>query len=231
MYCVNCGVKLADTEKVCPLCGVAAYHPDITRPQAEPLYPSAAFPEQRVSPKGAKIMVTTLFLLPAIITFLSDFRMNGSVTWSGYVIGGLIVAYVACVLPFWFNKPNPVIFVPSFFAAVALYLLYISLYTKGYWFLSFAFPLTGGVALIVTTVVVLIRYVRKGMLYILGGATIALGLFIPLMEFLSYITFERINWLGWSYYPMVVFVMLGGMLIFLAICRPARESMERRFFL
>ena len=231
MYCVNCGVELADTEKVCPLCGVVAYHPDIPRQNGEPLYPSEKFPEKRVSPMGAKIIVSALFLLPVLITMLCDFQLHDRVTWSGYVIGGIIVAYVICVLPWWFNKPNPVIFVPCDFGAIGLYLLYISLYTKGYWFLSFAFPVTGGVALIVTAIVVLMRYIPKGSLYILGGASIALGIFIPLVEFLSYITFESIHFLGWSFYPMIVFVLLGGTLIFLAICRPARESMERRFFL
>ncbi len=231
MYCVNCGVKLADTEKSCPLCGVVAYHPDVQRNDCEPLYPNEMHPARQVSPKGAKIIITTLFLLPALITLLSDFQLNNSVTWSGYVIGGLIVAYVMCVLPWWFNKPNPVIFVPSAFAAIALYLLYISLYTNGRWFLSFGLPVTGGVALIVTAIVVLLRYLPKAGLYILGGAGIALGVFIPMIEFLSYITFDGVRFLGWSFYPMIVFILLGGMLIFLAICRPARESMERRFFL
>lgn len=231
MYCVNCGVKLADTEKTCPLCSVAAYHPDIQQPPTEPLYPPQKLPEPYVSPKGAKIIVTTLFLLPVLITLLCDIQLHDRVTWSGYVIGGLIVAYVMCVLPWWFNKPNPVIFVPCTFVAIGLYLLYISIYTKGYWFLSFAFPVTGGVALIVTAIVVLLRYLPKAVLYIFGGASIALGLFIPLIEFLSYITFESIHFLGWSFYPMIVFVLFGGMLIFLALCRPARESMERRFFL
>ena len=39
MYCANCGVKLADTENRCPLCGTEAYHPDIERPEVDPLYP------------------------------------------------------------------------------------------------------------------------------------------------------------------------------------------------
>lgn len=231
MYCVNCGVKLADTEKTCPLCGVVAYHPDIQRKPTEPLYPSQKFPEKRVSPKGAKIIVTTLFLLPALITLLCDMQLNDRVTWSGYVIGGLIVGYVMMVLPWWFNKPNPVIFVPCNFLSIGLLLLYISLSTKGYWYLSFAFPVTAGIALIVTAVVVLLRYLPKAALYIFGGASIALGAFIPLVEVLSYITFDSIHFLGWSYYPLIVFVLFGGMLIFLAICRPARESMERRFFI
>ena len=37
MYCIQCGVKLADTEKQCPLCGTVVFHPDLPRPEAEPL--------------------------------------------------------------------------------------------------------------------------------------------------------------------------------------------------
>ena len=37
MYCINCGVKLADSEKRCPLCGTVPYHPDIVRQEGEAL--------------------------------------------------------------------------------------------------------------------------------------------------------------------------------------------------
>lgn len=91
-------------------------------------------------------------------------------------------------------------------------------------------PGGGGIALIVTAVVTLLRYLRRGGLYIVGGATAALGLFMLLVEFLMNITFGSTG-LGWSLYPLVVLVLLGGVLIFLGICRPARETMERKFFI
>ena len=37
MYCVKCGVRLADTEKVCPLCATRVYHPDLEQPKTPPL--------------------------------------------------------------------------------------------------------------------------------------------------------------------------------------------------
>lgn len=230
MYCVNCGVKLADTETVCPLCGVTAYHPDILREKAEPLYPQQRYPEQ-VSTLGALIIVTAAFLLPILITLLCDLQISGNVTWSGYVVGALLTAYVVLVLPSWFRRPNPVIFVPCGFAAVGLYVLYIDLATAGGWFLSFAFPVVGFIGLVTTAVVALFRYVRRGKLYIIGGAAVALGLFMPLMEFLLCITFEHLRFAAWSFYPLTALVLLGGTLIFLAISRPARESMERKFFI
>ena len=231
MYCINCGVKLTDTEKRCPLCGTVPFHPDLIRPETESLYPNNRYPAPQVSPKGALVVVSTVFLLPMPITLLCDLQVNRAVTWSGFVVGALLTAYVTLVLPFWFHKPNPVVFVPIGFAAIGLYLLYIDLATGGEWFLSFAFPVVGFVGVVTTTIVVLTRYLRRGRLYIFGGAAIAIGLFMPLMEFLLNLTFRREHFIGWSIYPLVTLVLLGGMLLFLAICRPARETMERKFFL
>lgn len=230
MYCMQCGVKLADTEKTCPLCGTVCFHPDIPRPDADPMYPRDRKPQTHVSPFGIMSALTILFLIPVLITLLCDLRVNHAVTWSGYAIGAIILAYEIFLLPGWFRKPNPVIFVPCGFLAVALYLLYVDLHTGGGWFLGFAFPLVGGLCLIFTTLITLLRYIKRGRLFIFGGCTMALGAFMPLIEFLAVRVFHTSVTI-WSVYPLVALVLLGGYLIFLGICRPARESMERKFFL
>ncbi len=231
MYCAKCGVALADTEAVCPLCLTPA-HPDLLRKDAAPLYPRQSTPSSQVSSWGLQIVLTTLFLLPMLICLQCDLLIYGGVTWSGYVIGALLTCYILAVLPIWFRHPNPVIFVPCSFGAVGCYLLYISIATGGGWFLSFAFPVTGAVCLIVTATVTLLRYIRKGRLYIFGGAFLALGAFMPVMGLLLNLTFfDSLRLASWSFYPFTALLLLGGMLIFLAICRPARETMERKFFI
>lgn len=230
MYCVNCGVKLADTEKYCPLCKTEAFHPEIRRPEGERLYPPEKYPAAAGNRLGPAITLSVAFLLPLLIVLLCDLEINHAVTWSGLVTGALLTGYVILVLPAWFPAPNPVVFVPCGFAAVGVYLLYINLATGGHWFLSFAFPVVGCLCLIFTALVTLLRYVRRGKLYILGGASMALGLFMPLMELLLNVTFHRQHFAAWSLYPMTALVLLGGFLIFLAICRPARAAMERKFF-
>lgn len=231
MYCIKCGVKLADTEARCPLCETEVFHPEILRQEATPLYPGQAYPAPQVNSRAALIIWSTVTMIAIFTTLLCDYQISGRIVWSGYVTGALLMGYVMFVLPYWFRKPNPVIFVPCSFVAIGLYLLYINLATGGSWFLSFAFPITGCVGLVVTAVVVLLKYVRRGLLYIFGGALIALGIFMPLMELLLCITFAGIRFMGWSFYPLIALGLLGAMLIFLAICRPARETMERKFFL
>ena len=230
MYCIQCGVKLADSEKSCPLCGIRVYHPDLEQPKGEKLYPKNRYPDDR-STLLAQAIVSVLFLLPMLVTPLCDIHFSGGITWSGYVIGALLLAYTVFVLPAWFRRPEPVSFAAGDLAATALYLLYISLKTEGGWFLSFAFPTVGAIGVIILTVTALLRYVRRGKLYIFGGAFLALGLCMPLLEYRIVATFDRPEFVAWSLYPLVILMLFGGMLIFLAICRPARETMERKFFI
>ena len=231
MYCVKCGVKLSDTEKQCPLCGTAVFHPDIARNPGEEMYPSGKKPAVPATPIWPLIIFSAAFLLPILIVLMCDIQLNGELNWAGYVVGALVTSYVIVVLPRWFRDPNPVIFVPCGFAAVALYVFYINYAVDGNWFLTLALPIIGGICAIVTAVVTLIRYIKRGKLYIFGGAFIAAGGLALLCEYLINYTFEISRFIGWSLYPLTTFALLGGILIFLAICRPARESMERIFFI
>ena len=174
MYCIHCGVELSDSETVCPLCGTRVFHPDLPRQQGEPPFPPepSTHPEE-VNRTGALFILTMLAVLPIVICILCDWSLNGTIVWSGFASGGVALLYILAVLPLWFKKPNPVIFVPADFVAIGLYLLYINFATGGHWFLSFAFPVTGAIGVLVTTVVTLLRYLSRGYLYIFGGALMA----------------------------------------------------------
>ena len=230
MFCIKCGVELADTVDRCPLCQTRVYHPELLQKKTQPLYPKDSFPAKTGQDRAMPILLTALSFATLLVVLLCDLQIHRAVTWSGYVIGALLTGYVALVLPGWFRKPNPVIFVPCSFTAAVVYLLYIDLYTGGSWFLRFAFPVAGGIGIIVTTLVTLLHYVRKGVLYTVGGSIMALGAFMLLMEYLLNLTFPVTHFVGWSLYPLLALMLLGGFLIFLAMCRPAREAMGRKFF-
>ena len=82
----------------------------------------------------------------------------------------------------------------------------------------------------ITQKLTLIKYVKKGKLFIFGGCLIALGAVMPVMEMLMNYTFQR-KFVAWSVYPFAALVGVGLYLIFLGIYRPAREIMERKFFI
>ncbi len=231
MYCIQCGVELAASEIKCPLCGTAVYHPDIKFTPATPPYPPNVKPNLKINIRGALLITTALFLMLILQLLICDYTIFGSLTWSLYASGGLVLTYVIIVLPSWFQRPNPVIFVPSDFAAIGLYLGFINLQTDGDWFLSFAFPVVGIVAVIITAVIALCRYVKRGYFYILGGAFIAAGAAMLLLEFLLNITFDFGKFHFWSVYPLIGCTLIGIALIVIGICRPLRESLAKKFFI
>ena len=187
----------------------AGVSPDLPRSESEAPFPAdnRVLPED-VNRSGVLFILTALTLLPAVLCIVCDWRINGSIVWSGYAAGGVALLYITVVLPLWFRHPNPVIFVPVDFAAIALFLLYINFAVGGHWFLSFAFPVTGAIALLVTAVVTFMRYVPGGALYIFGGALILTGGLNVLIESpASHITFGIEGMFVWSIYPLTVCVL------------------------
>ena len=232
MYCLKSGVELADSEKVCPLCGTRVFHPDLPLPDGEAPYPADARRRtEEFNRSGLLFILTMLAIIPAVICLLCDWRVNGHIVWSGYAAGGIVLTYILAVLPLWFRRPNPVIFVPVDFAAILAYLLYIDLATGGRWFLSFAFPAVGALGLLVSAMVALLRYLPGAHLYIFGGALIISGGLAVLTEFLINLTFKVHQTFFWSLYPLAAGVMLGVMLLIIAVCKPLRRSLHRKFFI
>ena len=80
-YCVRCGVKLADSETVCPLCKTKVYHPEITVGEGEQLYPKKKYPGGGNGAKWVQGVLITLFLLPMLIVLLCDLQYSGRITW------------------------------------------------------------------------------------------------------------------------------------------------------
>ena len=231
MYCIKCGVELSDSEKKCPICRLVPYHPELTREIIPPKYPEYTEPKKHVNRKTTLFVVTILMAVAAIQIALCDIMISGSVTWSSYASGGLILTYVLAILPLWFKHPNPVIFVPCDFVAVGLYIAMVNLITGGDWFVSFALPAVGIAGIIITTVVTLRRYVRGGFFFIYGGALIAGGVYVSLIELFIHITFDIGKFFYWSFYPLTGCVLLGLAMLIIGICRPIREALEKKFFI
>lgn len=228
MYCMNCGVKLGEGEKACPLCGLQAYHPDIKREPGLPLYPRDwTAPETERS--GWRFILTVFFAVAVLSCVLVDFLLAEKVTWSGYVLAALATSYVLLVLPLWFYRVNPVVVLPIDFLAVGLMLLYVNLASGGHWFLSLAFPVTAMYGILATAVAALARYVHKGRFFLIGGACIAYGGSAVLLELFLCITFGT-RMFRWSLYPLAVLTTAGLFWILAGLIRPLGDAIRKRAF-
>ena len=230
MYCVKCGVELADSERKCPLCNTPVYYPGLSE-KPERTYPEFIKTKDEMKPKGVYFIISIIFLIAAIVPTVCDISVNRSIEWSGLVIGGVLLCYIVLVLPRWFKNPSPAIFVPADFVAAALYLFYLNMHLGGEWFFCFALPVLTAAAIIVSALLVLLYYLKRGHLYIFGGFSIALGIYNLFIELMIHKSFDISHSFFWSLYPFITLFLLGIALIVIAIVRPFRESLRKIFML
>ena len=232
MYCIRCGIELSDGQKICPICQTRVYHPDFKKTDALPTYPRKAFKSEEINIRGLLFVVTLLHLIPIIFALILDLNLNGRVDWTGFVVGAILLLYVAAVLPLWFKRANPAIFVPVDFGVLAVYLWYINFALDKNWFWTLALPITLMVGAIATSMTVLLRYINRGRLYIVGGGFILGGFSVMVLEQLLHITFEvKHSGFIWSLYPAVFLAVVGIGLIVIEIVKPFKESLKKVFFL
>lgn len=232
MYCVKCGVELADGTKKCPLCETKVTHPDfVTDKEDTSIFPKADTPPTEFNKTGILFVITAVFVLAISLCLVCDLTVHSHIAWSGYAVSSLLLAYIVAILPAWFKKPNPVIFVPCDFVGILALLFYICYKTEGEWFFTFACPVVFVAALITCTVVTLNRYVKRGRLYTIGGSLIGTGVASMLLEFLIRHTFFNSIRFIWSYYTLFTFFFIGMSIIIVAICKPLRRSLEKIFYL
>ena len=231
MYCIKCGVELADSEEKCPLCGLVPYHPELKPKKGRKPYPNTVAKQPR-SFKRASVMLMVSWVT-AIILFtlmLVDYSLNHDMMWSRYVIISILLFYVLAFLPQWFKRPNPVVFISIDMVAITAFIALICVFTGGEWFFTFAMPMMIFATVISVTIVTLVRYVKKGFLFIAGGGFIALGVAMIVMEILINVTFSVRNYLAWSYIPLIVLALTGMFLIVVGIVKPFRDALYKIFF-
>ena len=232
MYCINCGIELSDGQKICPICQTRVYHPDLKKTDALPTYPRKAFKSEEINIRGLLFVVSLLHLIPIIFALIFDLNLNGQIDWFGYVVGSVLLLYVCAVLPLWFKRPNPVVFIPCDFLTLAVFLWNVNAKLGCAWFWTFALPIVFMACVLVTGIIALIKYVKRGHLYIFGGAFIALGFIVMVIEHLLHVNFEvQHTGFAWSPYPMVFLAVIGIGLIVIEIVKPFKESLKRVFFL
>ena len=227
MYCVRCGVKLQEGVSKCPLCETPVWDPGEAR--REERYPASLPRQYRESSVTGAVAMTVVCAIAVAVVLTVCFRLYGRLRWGGYAIGGVLLFYVAAILPRWFPRFRGEIFVPIDFAAAELYTLFICLMTGGRWFLPFAFPVLLLSCALSTGMICLLKYVRRGRLYIFGGFFVLLGGFTVLVELFEHIAFGTEMFL-WSLYSLAGFAAVGLFLLLAGMIRPLRDALEKRFF-
>jgi hypothetical protein len=229
-YCVNCGVELSPKERVCPLCGTPVLRPGQSMPPLPE--PSVSYSPKpvRVERHSLLVLLTILFLLPILLSFFCDVSLHGSVEWAGYVAAGVILIYVALVLPLTLH--TPVLF-QLMLNVVALegVLYYICHSLRGNWYWSFAFPIALFPFATAFLFVLLHRFARWNGLHIAALSCLSCGFYCLLIEWRCNVVFAVSEHFVWSFYPLITAAILAAILFFISRSESLQQRLARRFFI
>lgn len=235
-YCVNCGVELVESEKSCPLCGVEVNNPN--KPWAEPKeYP---YPHRideilkGVNNRFIGRIIALIFAIPILICCLNDLLLNGALTWSLYVIGGIALLYFIFILPFAMKNRNMMLLIALDTLAVIGFLFLVELVkdSRINWSLWLGLPITFILGAIIEMYV---AWYAKGaekrpILLVVGLAIFFAGVYTACLDILIKLYQHADVFIGWSLYVLCPCTIIY---IFMALINRQqrwKESVRKRLF-
>lgn len=228
-YCVNCGVKLAPSEKVCPLCDTPVINPKARDEEAKSAYPDKV---DTYRPLNVRFIVGLLWIgvaVVSVIVVLCDLLTARALSWSVFVIGG--VAYAGAILTSISLKSKWASLL-SLTCGTLLLLLLIAWRTGGMeWFAVLAAPLTVlyGAYVCFCFLIVSVRGVngfRKWAVCFLFFALTLIGTEGAIDNFVT----GKID-LFWSLYSAIPFAVIGAALLIISFNERLMNEIKKRSFL
>jgi hypothetical protein len=155
-YCVNCGVKLNNNPKACPLCGTPVFLPTQSGQPSD----CAGFPTRRDDPDREfdrdlwLKLVSVVTAAPALLMVFIDYLAGNGIDWSLYILFSLVLVWVWCASPFFFKRNRFTFWLVIDALALILFMFMVERTSHtGNWALPLATPITLAVSAIVFTLV------------------------------------------------------------------------------
>lgn len=234
-YCVHCGVELESGTPACPLCDTPVIDPaekGATPPP--PLYPSekpAGIP--KVSRRVIFILCTLLHLIPAFVTLVCDLSLNGSVTWSAYVLGAAAGLLGGIAILLYANALRAFGKVLAIGGIWSVYAFFVEYWIHGKLRTPFALPLILYGTLMLATLCFVGRMMKKNPrpLLLIAIFLLLAGGFCVLIEYQINSTFHITPAAVWSVYPAGTAILLAGILMVIDRSTTLKARLKKKLFI
>lgn len=233
-YCVNCGVKLAASEKKCPLCNTVVINPNDTgddKKEAAYSHRYEEYPKRKINLKYLTQIILAVIAVGVIVQTLCDFLISFNLSWSLYGIGafGLLVCFA---LPALTKMKSPYIATMIDLVALALYILMIAIMTDGeLWYYEFFLPLHLLTSIYIFCMVIFLRKKRRNYFRAGGISLLFVCMLLILIELLLDIFIVGKVYLIWSLCCAPLLLAIAVLLLVIAARPKLREEMSRRLYM
>lgn len=221
-HCDKCDVQIADNINHCPLCGrdISGHEPVLEET-------FECYPNNKIWVDKRNFSINLLLVLVLIGTAICiglDLFFNKNLTFSWYVITGVLIFVVDIILPLkkrWcFSAVSTIVAI-----SICAYILFIELYTQTFgWGLIFVIPFFLLFMCLYSTSIILARNYYKGF-----------DFFVPLIIFtcmsIAVFIFNLVS--GYTLWPsLVVFLtsIVCTILIVIFRFKKVKQQIEKNFF-
>ena len=194
-YCKNCRVELAHTETVCPLCGTRIISESAAEYRA---YPTSS-EEVPLASKHTALKGLIALLFPALCCFIIDILVDGHISWGSYIWGAEACLFVFAFLPKLFDRPKLGYCLIADTAITVAYLFMIG-HINGsiQWVLPLGLPLTSLFALMLFSVLTIIKQRKLSHLFKVASVLFTAGVFVMAFEIVLDMFILGMITLGWT---------------------------------
>lgn len=228
-YCVNCGVKLKESEKVCPLCNTKVINPNNLKPEFIPAYSQNIEKAKKVNKKYLCFLITIILMGVTIITVLCNLIFTGNITWSIYVVASILFLNSKLSFVLFKNK-----FFPLFIDLLTTEtLIYVIAYLNNglHWFYYLVCPFI----FIIWIYIILCTFVLSKKKYnLLRRFSVAFSfisvILLIIESCIDMYKYEKIT-INWSIYAILPIIIIGTILFLISYNRKLIEEIKQRIFI
>lgn len=228
-YCVNCGVKLKKSEKVCPLCNTRVINPNILNNEYKPVYSTIVEEYHKINTKYLCMLITEILFVVALITVLCDFIITKNFTWSIYVVASII--YLDSKLSFILYKKK---FIPLIIELLSTEgLLFVITYLNNglHWFLYLVCPFIFIVWLYIILCIFIFRNKNYNFLRRFALAFSSISVILLVIESCIDLFINEKIFLTWSIYASLPIIIISILTFIISYNKRLLDEIKQRIFI
>lgn len=228
-YCVNCGVKLKNSENKCPLCNTKVINPNKIDDIYEPVYSDKIENFKKINYKYLSKIIILILMITSFLVLLVDYISYKNITWSFYVVASIL--YLGTHLSFAVFK-NIYISLIIHLISTELFMFFIAYITNGlHWYLYLILPFIFIVWMYIMLVTYLIKRKKGNFLKKLSVGLLFSGLTVILVEAsIDLFRFNAINY-TWSFYAALPVTIISTLTFILSYNKRIVDEIRRRLFI
>ena len=229
-YCVNCGVELESSLKVCPLCNTPVINPNETNSDTVPSpYPSDIGQVESVKRKDLGILIAVVLTTTAVTCLLLNLLIFNSLLWSLIVIGSCLCLFVFTFPAVFYSRMPVWAMLLADGASVAVFLYLITFVTgSDVWFRHLGLPTVALITVLAEIFPLSGRFFHYTVLSCALCLFIEIPAFCVTLELLIRHYLKQPCFITWSAVVLTVCVIIDFALITILAKKRLRNEVRRR---